>query len=113
MGWGTDGRGEDLSARDGVDDVDVGAGIDRRVEALQITDLFGLEEDVHERTELARFVAEVEAQPRIVVLQGFNDLSDRTSPDAHTTPAAGAGEERAGDRDGDGLLQYSLLFALS
>jgi hypothetical protein len=80
----------ELATGHGVDDVDHGTGRDARIQPIHESDIFLAEKDVHEGAEFAGFVAEVEANAGMLLLQGVDDFAHRPSRGMDLALIAGA-----------------------
>src|SRR5579875_14362 len=90
-----------LPTRDRVDDVDSGAGVKRRIQPLQIAHVFRFKKDGDVGTKLAGLVTEIEAQTRILALQGVDHLPDRVRLDGDCAAVAGTHEKLPRNPDGN------------
>src|ERR1700730_10219154 len=80
-----------------MDDVDGGAWFDARIQPLKVADTLGSQKYVDERAQLARFVADVKPQSRVVLLQCVDDLTYRSRGNLYLVAAPRAVEQLAGD----------------
>jgi hypothetical protein len=86
----------ELAAGDRLQDMKSRSCLDCCVEALEITDVLAIQEDVHIRAEFTGFVAEIEAQTWEGLIEGHDNLMDGPAGDRDRGVIARTRAERVG-----------------
>src|SRR5579862_4271268 len=100
-------------SRDGRHDADLVAGLHRRFQVLQKTDVFVVEVDVHEAVELVLAFEKAGLDAGGVRLEAVEDLADADAFGLHDVLAVGVAAERGGDADSNTHVIFLFWFSLA